>query len=116
VASRPPTVHTLVPDDPNMLNPGDTVTYGPLTLPVDAPMTYAITDSPTGASDDTLKLTIADDASFQNNTPVPVATTVVTGSAGGMTQVLPAGGYDLIIVCVDAVDYCNFTVKVTAPY
>jgi hypothetical protein len=112
----PPTEHTIVPDDPNMINPADTVAYGPFTLPIDAPLTYAITDNPTGASPDTFKVTVADDASYQSGAPVPVATTVVTGSAGGSTQVLPAGKYDLIIVCVDAVDTCNFSVKLTATY
>jgi hypothetical protein len=112
----PPTVHTIVPNDPNTVTPAGMVAYGPFTLPVDAPLTYAITDNPTGASDDTFKVTIADDASFQSGTPVPVATTVVTGSAHGMTQVLPAGAYDLIIVCVDAVAYCRFSVTLTATY
>jgi hypothetical protein len=112
----PPTVHTLVPNDASMINPADMIAYGPFTLPVDAPLNYAITDNPTGASDDTFKVTIADDASFQSGAPVPVATTVVTGDASGMTQVLPAGSYDLIIVCVDAVDYCRFSVNLTATY
>ena len=111
-----PTVHTIIPDDQNMLNPGDSVAYGPFMLPADAPLTYTITNTPTGASDDTFKVTIADDASFQSGAPVPVATTVVTGSASGMTNVLPAGSYDLIVVCVDSAGRCSFSVQLTAVY
>jgi hypothetical protein len=111
-----PTVHTIVPNDPNSLDPADRVVYGPFTLPSDAPVTYTITDNPTGASDDTVQLTFTDDASYQSGTPVPVATMVVTGSASGMTQVLAAGVYDLIIACVDATDYCRFSVTLTATY
>ena len=112
----PPTAHTIVPDDPNMLNPAATVVYGPFTLPIDAPLNYAITDNPTGASGDTLKLTVADDASFQSGAAVPAATITVTGSASGMTEVLPAGTYDLIVVCVAAASTCRFSVNLAATY
>jgi hypothetical protein len=41
---------------------------------------------------------------------------VVTGSATGMTPVLAAGKYDLIVVCENAVTRCRFSVTLTATY
>ena len=71
----PPTVHTIVPDDPNMIGPADIGRLWTFSA-IDAGRCAwpTITEHPDRQPHaDTFKVTVADDASFQSGAPVAAA-------------------------------------------
>ena len=106
--------HTLVSNDAVDIGPGDCVIVeGPFSLPSGASNDYTINDHGNG---DAMEVTIVDDTFASCDFSAGYGTDTTVGSFSGGTGSVPAGYYDFVVACDNAVDDCQFNLTWSANY
>jgi hypothetical protein len=106
--------HTLVSDDSVDIPAGSCVVVeGPFNLPSGATNDYTINDHGNG---DAMDVTIVDDSFPGCDFADGYGTDNVGGSFSSGTGAVPAGSYDFVVQCDNAVDDCQFDLSWSANY